>query len=107
MEFDRGTETIGKQWKRKVLAYKAYLRCGKFHQRYGVDSQTGFRVLVITSSKKRAENLHKAAQKYGDPRLSSLFMFTGWPELKTEVLTTAVWLRGTITERSKLILVSV
>ena len=49
LEFDRGTETIGKQWKRKVLAYQAYLRSGKFHQRYRADNQTGFRILTIAS----------------------------------------------------------
>jgi hypothetical protein len=103
VEFDRGTETIGKQWKRKVQAYKEYLRSGKFHHRYGVDNKVGFRVLVITTSMKRAENLHKAAQKYGDPSMSSLFMFAGWPKLKTESLTSALWLRGSVIERSRLI----
>jgi len=103
VEFDRGTETIGKQWKRKVLAYMAYLRSGKFHQRYKVDPQTGFRVLTIASSMKRAENLHKAAQNYGDPNLASLFMFTGWPELRRGTLSSPVWLRSGINGSNRLV----
>jgi len=98
LEFDRGTETIGKQWKRKVLAYKEYLQSGKFHQRYGVDNHIGFRVPTIASSMRRAENLHQAAQKYGDKQLVSIFLFTGWPELQKGRLNDAVWLRGGFTE---------
>jgi hypothetical protein len=103
LEFDRGTETIGKQWKRKVLAYKEYLRCGKFHQRYGADAKTGFRVLAITPSMKRAENLHNAAQKYGSPQLSSIFMFTGWPELQHESMTDTLWLRGGTSDKQSIV----
>jgi hypothetical protein len=113
LEYDRGTETIGKQWKRKVLAYTAYLKRGQFHRRYGVDPRAGFRVLTVASSMKRAQNLHHAAahyaaahyvaEQYGLPELASMFMFTGWPELQKGTLTQAVWLRGGASERQRLI----
>jgi hypothetical protein len=98
LEFDRGTETIGKQWKRKVMAYKEYLRCGKFHQRYQVSEHTGFRVLTIATSMRRASNLHIAAQQYGDKELAPIFLFIGWPELKSHTLNDALWLRGGTSE---------
>lgn len=103
LEFDRGTETIGKQWKRKIMAYKEYLRCGKFHLRYGVGERTGFRVLTIATSMRRAANLHKAAQQYGDKELAAMFLFTGWPELRAHQLTDAIWLRGGINEPQKVL----
>jgi len=103
LEFDRGTETIGKQWKRKVLAYKEYLRSGKFHQRYGVDIRIGFRVLTIASSTRRAENLHRAAARFGHSAFASIFMFTGWPELQKGRLNDAVWLRGGFTEKQRVL----
>lgn len=99
LEFDRGTETIGKQWKRKVMAYQEYLSSGKFHQRYRVDPHTGFRVLTITTSIKRAANLHRAALTYAAPQSASMFLFTCWPELQQGRLTDALWLRGGTSEK--------
>lgn len=94
LEFDRGTETIGKQWKRKVLAYQEYLRSGKFHQRYQASEHTGFRVLTITTSMKRAANLHQAAKTYADAAMSGMFLFTDWPTIQQGRLTDALWFRG-------------
>lgn len=99
LEFDRGTETIGKQWKRKVLAYQEYLASGKFHQCYQAAAHTGFRVLTIASSMKRATNLHKAANTYAAPHWASMFLFTGWLELQQGRLSDALWLRGATSEK--------
>ena len=48
---------------------------------------------------RRAENLHRAAQKFGQAELAPMFLFTGWPELQKGRLNDAVWLRGGFTEK--------
>ena len=103
LEADRGTETIGQQWKRKILAYQAYLTSGKFHQRYHVNEHTGFRVLTITLSAARAVNLHQAANTFASPESAGLFLFTSWPEARDAILTDAWWWRGGVSGRQALL----
>ena len=71
LELDRGTEVISRHWRRKILTYSAYLNSGKFHEHYGVDGSVGFRVLVLTPSKQRSQNIAAAAADR-----SSMFMLT-------------------------------
>lgn len=103
LEFDRGTETIGKQWKRKLLAYQEYLRSGKFHQQYHVDEHTGFRVLTIATSMKRAANLHAAAKTYADATRTSMFLFSDWTVLQQRTFKDALWSRGNLHQFQALI----
>jgi Replication-relaxation len=97
IEVDRGTETIGRGWQRKILAYKAYLRSGLFHQTYGVDPRAGFRVLVFAPAAIRAKNLHTASQRYGSPETASVFLMTETPRFLTSALDAAIWLRDGFT----------
>ena len=93
LEADRGTETIDKQWKRKLLAYTEYLASGKFHQRYRVAAGTGFRVLTITTTPVRARNLQQAAERYV-PQNAKAFLFTSTDLFQANPLSTSIWQRG-------------
>lgn len=93
LEADRGTETIDKQWKRKILSYGEYLRSGKFHQRYQVSFRTGFRVLTIAPSETRARNLQQAAEKFA-PTTAEAFLFTLTNTFNASALSAQIWLRG-------------
>jgi hypothetical protein len=64
LELDRGTETIGR-FKSKILAYTAYYQSGAYERRYNSKSM---RVLTVTSSVKRLENLKKATEEAGGKR---------------------------------------
>jgi len=105
VEGDRATETIAAAWKRKILAYKEYMRSGLFHTRYEVmQPQTGFRVLTVTSSWQRAQNLKAAAERYGSPELAQLFLFAPFEDVDAQdVLTAPIWLRGGTTGRQALL----
>jgi hypothetical protein len=103
LEFDRGTETIGRQWKRKVLAYKAYLTSGRFHARYGVPAHVGFRVLTVVPSLGRARSLLRAAQQFGPPEVENIFMFADLTAVLKSDLTTPIWLRPGVASAQALV----
>jgi hypothetical protein len=96
LEADRGSESVKEKWRRKIFGYKALFSSGTFHKRYQVqERQTAFRVLVTTPSLIRAQNLKAAAQRYGDARLSQLFLFAPISDVTTQdTLTAPIWLRG-------------
>ncbi len=96
LELDRSTETIRKTWRRKILGYKQHVLNGHFQQRYGGDrTQTALRILVIILSVERAQNLKAAAEKYGQPEATPLFLFAPLDELVTkERLNFPIWLRA-------------
>ena len=102
IEVDRGTETIGRGWQRKILAYKAYLQSGQFHNRYRVDPKVGFRVLVFAPSQSRVKNLQLAASQYGSPETARIFLVTETPRFLSSTLNAAIWHRGGSTERQAL-----
>lgn len=103
LEADRGTETIDRQWKRKILAYKEYLSSGKFHQRYHVAPETGFRVLTIAPTDLRARNLQRAAERFGTPETARAFLFTSTDRFKASALFDPIWWRGGATAAQALI----
>ena len=92
LEVDRGTVTGQwdrhgrRSWARKVRAYLAYYRSGKYERRYG--SSKG-RVLTVTVSEKRLITLKTTTEKAGgDDR----FWFTTSERVAPEtVLTAPVW----------------
>jgi hypothetical protein len=98
LEIDRATETITATWQRKIIGYKQYVMGGQFHRRYGVPwPQTPLRILTLTTSVQRAENLRAAAERYGPPEASAMFLFASLPEvLQADALTAGVWLRATM-----------
>lgn len=86
LELDRGTMT-SKRFKGKVLAYIAYASSGLAEKRFGT---TKFRVLTVTESEKRAENLKNATEGVGGKRR---FWFGTLADLRVErILTEPVWL---------------
>lgn len=85
LELDRGTMT-SKRFKRKVLAYIAYASSGLAEKRFGT---TKFRVLTVTESEKRAENLKTATEGVGGKRR---FWFGTLAALTAEtILTEPMW----------------
>jgi hypothetical protein len=96
LEVDLGSEPINRAWRQKLFGYKAYLGSGAFHARYGItDPSIGFRVLTTTPSKARATNLKAAAERYGDPALAPLFLFTPLGAVtRHDPLRDPLWLRG-------------
>ena len=97
LEADRGTETVDKQWRRKILAYKAYLLSGQFHKRYGVPRNIGFRVLTLVPSVNRAKNLQRAVERNGSPEGTSAFLFAPTPAFLISGLSDPIWLRAGLT----------
>ena len=69
LEADLGTETL-KRFQEKTIAYKEYWKTGKYTQTYGFKN---FRVLTITESRKRLENLMEATRKVGG---KNMFLFS-------------------------------
>jgi hypothetical protein len=105
LEADRGTESIAEKWRRKILSYKALFSSGVFHRRYGIrETTTAFRVLVTTPSLTRAQNLKAAAEKWGEPRLSQLFLFGPILDVTIkDAIYAPIWLRGGATEAQALV----
>jgi hypothetical protein len=101
LELDRSTETIGKTWRRKILGYKQYVLNGHFQQKYGGDrTQTALRILVITLSVERAQNLKAAAEKFGQAEASPLFLFATLDWITSlDPLYLPIWLRAGSTQR--------
>ncbi len=103
LEADRGTETIERQWKRKILSYKEYLASGRFHQRYHVAPGVGYRVLTLVPSEQRARNLQQAAARFGSSETATAFLFATIDQFKAGALFDPIWLRGSVTEAQALV----
>ncbi len=57
--------------------------------------QTALRILVITLTRPRTQHLKAAAEKYGQPEASLLFLFAPIDELVTkDPLSFPIWLRA-------------
>jgi hypothetical protein len=90
LEMDMGTES-NRRLALRVKAYREYLRSGKYAELFGDDS---FRVLVVTTSPRRAENLMRTARQAGD---RAIFWFTDFSqysrdgELVPEQLMGDIW----------------
>jgi hypothetical protein len=76
IEHDRSSETGIRSWRRKILAYKEFVRSRQFHERFGITgAETPLRILTTTLSPTRAQNLKTAAETYGSPDIAPLFLF--------------------------------
>lgn len=84
VESDLGTVT-NKRWAVRVQAYVGYRLCGAFRQRYGISS---FRVLMVTTTARRLNNLLRTTEKAGG---KSLFWFTTWTDLAAYSPLSAIW----------------
>jgi hypothetical protein len=82
---DMGTMTIGR-FQDKIRAYLAYIRSGKYQERYQSKS---LRVLTIANSATRATNLRKAAEGVQAERK---FWFTSKEQIDAStVLHHSIW----------------
>lgn len=95
LEVDRGTETIespinSSNFLNKIKTYCSYFD-NKGYQRYDNDFNyefNGFRVLTVTTSELRMNNLKKACLKYGDV---SIFWFTTFEKLSSDTILEKIW----------------
>lgn len=97
LELDRGKMTV-ERFKKKILAYQVYYASGDYSRRYGTKS---LRVLTVTLSPKRLENLRKTSEAAGAKQrfwFSTLDLIT--PEA---VLTSSIWQVATNSELQPLI----
>jgi len=85
LEMDMGTETA-RVWKKKVAEYLSFAISGRFQERFGVPQ---FRVLVITTSAKRLQNLAKVISGI----TPKLFWLTTLEGFKTSGPWAAIWSR--------------
>lgn len=105
LEVDRSNETIAQAWRRKIMGYKEYVISDGFRKRYAISGpETPLRILTTTHSLDRAHNLKAAAERYGLPEVTSLFLFAPLFEVTSQdPLTAPMWLRAGDTQRYSLI----
>ena len=84
VEADLGTVT-NQRWRTRVEAFVAYRLSGAFRRRYGRPS---FRVLAVTTTRRRLLNLVHATEKAGG---RSMFWFTTWDDLATHSPLSPIW----------------
>jgi|Deesub1362A_J573_1020465.scaffolds.fasta_scaffold01835_1 hypothetical protein len=85
LEADRGTQTL-KRFREKIVAYRQYWKEGKYQERHGFKN---FRVLTVTTSKKRLLNLLSLAEKEG---ARTMFLFTTEDCITSDFLSSPIWL---------------
>jgi hypothetical protein len=84
LEADRGTQTL-KRFREKIIAYRQYWKEGKYQEKYGFKN---FRVLTVTTSKKRLLNLLSSAEKEG---AKTMFLFTTEDCITSNLLSSPIW----------------
>jgi hypothetical protein len=84
VEADLGTVT-NLRWRIRVEAYVAYRLSGAFRNRYGAPS---FRVLTVTTTRRRLLNLVHATGKAGG---RSMFWFATWDDLAAHSALSSMW----------------
>ncbi len=84
VEADLGTVT-NLRWRVRVEAYVAYRLSGAFRNRYGIPL---FRVLTVTTTRRRLLNLVRATEKAGG---RSMFWFTTWDDLTNHSALSSIW----------------
>lgn len=87
VEVDLSSEAH-KVWQKKISSYIQLAVSGEYARLF---SRPQFRVLVITDSNRRMENLRKLVAKTTD----KIFWFSTFSQIKTSGLYAAVWLRAT------------
>lgn len=104
LEVDLKTETVQtdnttyRDWTRKVKAYIAYYHSNLFEQRYQAKN---FRVLTVTASLRRLQNLKKKTEEAGGQKL---FWFTTFEQLTAETAYTApIWYVASLEEPRSLV----
>jgi hypothetical protein len=89
IEIDRGTENL-RRIRRKVIGYGLFLR-QKRHQRFAPTE--GFKVLIQTTSARRAKNVIAEIARLKDEKTKKLVLVTSENEVTTEtILTSDIWM---------------
>jgi hypothetical protein len=70
---------------RKLIAYKEYWKKGLYGQKYGFNS---FRVLTVTTTDKRLNNLLKTAEKTG---AKNMFLFAIQSDISQGKIFDPIW----------------
>ena len=95
LEVDLGTETL-KVWQKKIAAYLQLATSGEFSRKFG---QQQFRVLVMTRSERRMQNIRSVIAKSTD----KIFWLTTFESIHQRGFWSAVWLRPSGDQRHSLI----
>lgn len=85
LEVDLGTEAL-RVWRRKTAEYLKLAVSGQFTRTF---SQPRFRVLVLTTSDRRLENIRTTVRRSTD----KIFWFSTFPSINRDGLWSPVWLR--------------
>jgi hypothetical protein len=86
LELDRSTEDNGR-FEDKVKSYLEYSQSGNYQRKFGVRF---FRVLVVTTTPKRTENLKSIADRYK----CDSFWFTTMDNIKQQRMFQPAWMRA-------------
>ena len=85
LELDRATMS-NPRWRTRILAYLAYVNAGKYQVRYQTRS---LRILTVTTTAERLENLRKTTLKSGG---GDLFWFTTLDQVsEATILSSPIW----------------
>jgi len=95
LEVDLGTEVL-QVWERKVRRYLQLATSGQFAE---VFQQIQFRVLVVTDSARRLENIRAVVSK----SIDRVFWFTTFELINREGFWSSIWLRPVGEEKQPLI----
>lgn len=107
LEIDRGTEVVSNPQKgvlKSIQFYLSYLASGQY-QRYQEDFQcspfNAFRVLYVTSSQERINNIRRAATEFlGEERALKLLWFTEQQNITPTTLLTPIWRSANASDNS-------
>jgi hypothetical protein len=85
LELDRATMS-NPRWRTRIRAYLAYVNAGKYQVRYQTRS---LRILTVTTTPERLENLRKTTLKAGG---GDLFWFATLDQVSdTTILSSPIW----------------
>lgn len=85
LELDRATMSNGR-WRARILSYLDYVRSGRYRERFQTNS---LRILTVTTTPQRLENLKKATEQAGG---KDLFWFTTLDQVSpTNVFFRPIW----------------
>ena len=89
IEADKGSEGH-KQFRSQVEIYQAYVTSGQYQQRF---KTTSLRVLIVTTSPRRRDNLRRTTRGAGG---KELYLFSTFDQMQPEaVLTEPIWYPAT------------
>jgi len=95
VEIDMGTES-NQRFRSKITAYKQYWKTKKYQEKYNFNS---FRVLTVTTTEKRLNNL---LTKTGEAGGKNMFLFTTKASINRDMILGDIWERTTSDQKISL-----